>query len=1117
MSKNIDLGSFEWDISKIEQQVIENRKQIEAFSGALAVNKKALKDEQKEIQALGSQIAAMKALQKDVTAQVKAGTLSQADYNKTMAESSAVIAANETRIREVASAQSAHIKTIMEHERAVKELRNENFELNKSLNAGRTEIVGNEHAYRNLNKELNAVKTESKNLGAQLVLLRNAGKQNTDEYRDLESQWKKVSAQADALNDDFKGIDKAVGDNQRTVGDYTDSIRDAFSNVPGMLASGDIKGALMSVKSGFADLFTFIKANPIIAVLATVGLLVKELWQYNAQVKELNTEVERIAGSSGQITDEIRKSAAAIQQTFGTDFKDAVADISNLMQDFGVTAAEAFKIYNEGLAIGGAANSEFGDSIREYGQLFAQNGYSAQEFVNILNAGIDLKIYNDKLPDAIKEAGLSLKEQTKSTRDALVNAFGASFSDEVLRKVSTGQTSVKDALAEIADKAEDANLNQQQLAQLTADVFKGAGEDAGGALVVFEAINQAQDLNSATLTQIQEKTIELGNVNKDLEDASDRAYNSDGVQSFQYELDVLWKKLKIVFADFVSWLQRADRSVQASAAFVRGAFKSIPEAAGNAFTAVLQAFSELLKAFKSGNAISKFFKGDFDGAKAEAEAFINTLPTVYSKLKKAISTGISTISSGAGKEKNAFLVEYDARAAAGANINRAKEAAEEAARRAAGGQPAGNSATKTVADAQKAAATAQKAAEEAAKREMETLKNKADLAADLAKNELAEYIANNAAKLDSDKRLNKERLAEQLKYFDELQALRLTEIAAERDKAIIGKSEAEKEQIRREYAVKETELATETSAKKAEVTKSYAEQTAEDERLRQAIEYQQRILDMEAQGANEFEIRTELATQNYAKELSDLEARRETELMSLENYEAQKKLIESQAAAAQQEITKAETDARHEAYSEMFGGIAKLLGEHTAAGKAAAIAQATINTYNGVTEVWDSESVLPEPFATAAKVVNTGVVLASGLGAVKKITSVGLPKAARGMLIRGNSHTNGGVPISTPNGMIEAEGGEPILTKKAFRMFPQLISDINVAGGGVPLFASGGLVPSQSATVQNNISLSQDMSALADMIKVAVMEGAALGTHSGSQAGISDMAENRKIINNSNF
>jgi hypothetical protein len=80
------------------------------------------------------------------------------------------------------------------------------------------------------------------------------------------------------------------------------------------------------------------------------------------------------------------------------------------------------------------------------------------------------------------------------------------------------------------------------------------------------------------------------------------------------------------------------------------------------------------------------------------------------------------------------------------------------------------------------------------------------------------------------------------------------------------------------------------------------------------------------------------------------------------------------------------------AYKNMFGGISQLLGEHTAAGKAAAIAQATINTWQGVTEVWKAPAVLPEPFNTASKVVATGTTIASGLkavGVIKKTSTSG--------------------------------------------------------------------------------------------------------------------------------
>jgi len=68
------------------------------------------------------------------------------------------------------------------------------------------------------------------------------------------------------------------------------------------------------------------------------------------------------------------------------------------------------------------------------------------------------------------------------------------------------------------------------------------------------------------------------------------------------------------------------------------------------------------------------------------------------------------------------------------------------------------------------------------------------------------------------------------------------------------------------------------------------------------------------------------------------------------------------------------------------------LGENSKAGKAAAIAQATINTYEGITQVWKSDSVLPEPFATISKIASTGTVLASGLQAVRQIKSQPLPQ-----------------------------------------------------------------------------------------------------------------------------
>jgi len=79
-----------------------------------------------------------------------------------------------------------------------------------------------------------------------------------------------------------------------------------------------------------------------------------------------------------------------------------------------------------------------------------------------------------------------------------------------------------------------------------------------------------------------------------------------------------------------------------------------------------------------------------------------------------------------------------------------------------------------------------------------------------------------------------------------------------------------------------------------------------------------------------------------------------------------------------------------------FGQVSEILGENSALGKASGVAQATINTFQGISEVWKTPSTLPEPFATAARVGSTATVLASGLGAVKSIKKTKIPSSSKG-------------------------------------------------------------------------------------------------------------------------
>lgn len=108
------------------------------------------------------------------------------------------------------------------------------------------------------------------------------------------------------------------------------------------------------------------------------------------------------------------------------------------------------------------------------------------------------------------------------------------------------------------------------------------------------------------------------------------------------------------------------------------------------------------------------------------------------------------------------------------------------------------------------------------------------------------------------------------------------------------------------------------------------------------------------------------------------------------NEEYQNAIIANEEMAAQTRIQTATSVAN------AFGALSEVFGKQTAAGKALAIAQATINTWVGVTEVLRAKSVLPEPFGTISKIANVAAIVASGINAIKNISKTQVPGAAGG-------------------------------------------------------------------------------------------------------------------------
>jgi len=156
----------------------------------------------------------------------------------------------------------------------------------------------------------------------------------------------------------------------------------------------------------------------------------------------------------------------------------------------------------------------------------------------------------------------------------------------------------------------------------------------------------------------------------------------------------------------------------------------------------------------------------------------------------------------------------------------------------------------------------------------------------------------------------------------------------------------------------------------------------------------------------------------YDEERAILEAAHQNTLLLDAKFVTDKKALEDQDtlnkqenAAAQEEIEAKKAAAREQwlaAGANTLNQASELLGRSTDAGKAAAIAAATIETYQSAVSSYNSLSGIPV-VGPALGAVAAGVAVASGIANVKKILSVKTPKGGGGGGVPG-----GGSPVATP-------------------------------------------------------------------------------------------------------
>jgi hypothetical protein len=354
-------------------------------------------------------------------------------------------------------------------------------------------------AYRKLSKELNDQRNRYKDLAA-------AEQESSQEAKDL-------LVSINNLDKKLKGIDATVGQFQRNVGGYTEALGQFFPKLGGTI--GDVTGLVGDLSMGFANLGKTTGAANI--GLGAVGLaltafnaisgIIGDLNQAAKEINDLKLALENF-GVASEDLDLVSSRAKTIGEVFKTNADDIAAAANTLKNEFGVSFEEAFDAIEKGFLKGADSQGNFLQQLKEYPAQFAAANLSIEEFLAVSIDAANKGVFDDKALDAIKEFGITVKEQLAGTRDAFIGAFGEEFTNQLFNNLNSGAISSGQALKIVTDEIKNSGVSGKELQTLISTLFKSAGEDAGDyVLTLGDVVSNTDKLFEAD-TKLQKQVKE---------------------------------------------------------------------------------------------------------------------------------------------------------------------------------------------------------------------------------------------------------------------------------------------------------------------------------------------------------------------------------------------------------------------------------------------------------------------------------------------------------------------------------------------------------------------------------------------------------------------------------
>jgi len=246
----------------------------------------------------------------------------------------------------------------------------------------------------------------------------------------------------------------------------------------------------------------------------------------------------------------------------------------------------------------------------------------------------------------------------------------------------------------------------------------------------------------------------------------------------------------------------------------------------------------------------------------------------------------------------------------------------------------------------------------------------------------------------------------------------------------------------------------------------------ENEEIARKQTIRDKLAEMELEDIeNEFEkaqAELEAAQLKDLEELDRLKATEEEKQKVREFYDGKSRKLNEEKAKFDELLQKQVTENNLQLAASAFSAIANLIGQDSAAGKAAAISAATISTYLGAQKAYTSQMTLT-PDSPIRAALAAGVAVATGLANVKAIMQTKTPGPSGGA--GGSTPTTPSIPTFNPtDALADAQGSVDIDN--------QVGPDSVAAGGNNPAVIRAYVVAEEMTTQQEADAKINDLARL---------------------------------------